>query len=82
MQRTLKIIIRLYRYLISPLFAPSCRFYPSCSAYALEAVESRGVLRGTLLTIKRILKCHPFNVGGYDPVPETDKKKFQEVVGS
>lgn len=87
MQRVLKTIIVLYRYFISPLFAPSCRFYPSCSAYGLEAIEGRGALYGTILTIKRILKCHPFNAGGYDPVPEKvktgmDKNSFREVVKS
>jgi uncharacterized protein len=60
--------IRLYMYLISPLLPSSCRFVPSCSEYALEAVGKYGALKGSLLTIKRILKCHPFHPGGYDPV--------------
>ena len=63
-------IIRLYRALISPLFPPSCRFQPTCSQYAIEAVEKFGVLTGTWLAIKRVLRCHPFHPGGYDPVPD------------
>lgn len=61
--------IQGYRRWISPLFPPSCRFQPTCSQYALEAVERFGVLRGSWLAIKRIGRCHPFHPGGYDPVP-------------
>ncbi len=61
--------IRLYRKYISPLSKPHCRFYPTCSAYAYEAIKKYGALKGGFLTVKRILKCHPFNAGGYDPVP-------------
>lgn len=61
--------IRLYRKFISPLSKPHCRFYPTCSAYAYEAISKYGALKGGFLTVKRILKCHPFNAGGYDPVP-------------
>ena len=61
--------IRLYRKYISPLSKPHCRFYPTCSAYAYEAITKYGALKGGFLTVKRILKCHPFNAGGYDPVP-------------
>lgn len=66
-----KIIIRsikFYRKYISPLKGPTCRFYPTCSQYTLEAVEKYGALKGSLMGIKRILRCHPFNKGGYDPV--------------
>ncbi|MDX1807031.1 MAG: membrane protein insertion efficiency factor YidD [Paenisporosarcina sp.] len=62
--------IKLYQKIISPLTPPSCRFYPTCSHYGVEAVEKHGALKGTYLAVKRILRCHPFNEGGYDPVPE------------
>ena len=69
MKRILSGLIRAYRYAISPLMAPSCRFHPSCSTYALEAVERHGACRGAWLALKRLLRCHPWNRGGYDPVP-------------
>lgn len=62
--------IRFYQIVISPLKPPSCRFYPTCSHYGLEAVQRFGAIKGGWLTIKRILKCHPFHPGGLDPVPE------------
>ncbi|WP_075573098.1 membrane protein insertion efficiency factor YidD [Colibacter massiliensis] len=61
--------IRLYQMCISPLSLPRCRFYPTCSAYAVEALQKYGVIKGITLSVKRILKCHPFHKGGYDPVP-------------
>ncbi|MBX3144328.1 MAG: membrane protein insertion efficiency factor YidD [Trueperaceae bacterium] len=62
--------VRFYRRFISPLKpAPTCRFHPTCSAYAVEAVERHGVIKGTLLATWRVLRCHPFNPGGFDPVP-------------
>jgi len=63
-------LIRIYQYLISPLFPPRCIYQPSCSHYALEAVERFGVIHGLWLTVLRLLRCHPFTEGGYDPVPE------------
>jgi uncharacterized protein len=63
-------IIRFYQVVISPIKPPTCRFYPTCSHYGLEAVQRFGPLKGGWLTIKRILKCHPFHPGGIDPVPE------------
>lgn len=61
--------IKLYQLLISPLFPPSCRFYPTCSQYAVEALRIHGFFRGSWLAIKRIGKCHPYCEGGFDPVP-------------
>lgn len=63
-------IIRFYQIVISPLKPPTCRFYPTCSHYGLEAVKRFGAIRGGWLAIIRILKCHPFHPGGVDPVPE------------
>ncbi|MFO1258156.1 MAG: membrane protein insertion efficiency factor YidD [Gammaproteobacteria bacterium] len=62
-------IIKCYQYALSPLFGPCCRFYPSCSRYSVEAIGTFGVIKGLYLTFKRIMKCHPFHPGGYDPVP-------------
>lgn len=62
--------IRAYQRTLSPLLGPRCRFYPSCSHYALEAIERFGPARGSWLAIKRITRCHPLNAGGLDPVPE------------
>lgn len=62
-------IVKLYRKYISPLKKPCCRFTPTCSQYAIEAVEKYGVLKGLYLSVKRILRCNPFCKGGYDPVP-------------
>jgi len=61
-------LIRFYQTFISPLKAPTCRFYPTCSQYAVQALEKYGALKGGLLIIKRLSKCHPFHPGGYDPV--------------
>jgi putative membrane protein insertion efficiency factor len=63
-------IITVYRYCISPLLGQRCRFYPSCSEYAQQAIDRFGVITGCYLTIKRLLKCHPFHPGGIDEVPE------------
>ncbi|MCF6266395.1 MAG: membrane protein insertion efficiency factor YidD [Desulfuromusa sp.] len=62
-------LIDIYRYCISPYTPRSCRFYPTCSMYARESILALGVLKGSYLAIKRILKCHPYHSGGYDPVP-------------
>ncbi|MCF0136673.1 MAG: membrane protein insertion efficiency factor YidD [Lachnospiraceae bacterium] len=69
MKRFLLFLIRIYQKWISPLKKPCCRFYPTCSCYAKEAIMKYGAGKGTKLAIKRILRCHPFHEGGYDPVP-------------
>lgn len=62
-------LLSAYRYAISPLLGRNCRFHPSCSEYAVEAVERHGAIRGGWLALKRVGRCHPFHSGGYDPVP-------------
>ena len=66
----LLVVLRGYQYLISPLLGPRCRFWPSCSNYAIEALRLHGPARGGWLALKRIAKCHPWHAGGIDPVPE------------
>jgi len=64
------ILIRVYQWTISPMLGARCRFYPSCSCYAHTAIERHGPVRGSWLALRRVLRCHPFNEGGYDPVPD------------
>jgi len=68
MKQIILLLIRGYQKFISPLFPASCRFYPTCSAYFIQAVEKYGAAKGSILGIKRIAKCHPFHPGGYDPL--------------
>lgn len=75
MKKILMKLIRFYQIAISPLKPPSCRFYPTCSHYGLEAIKVHGALKGSWLTMIRILKCHPFHPGGFDPVPEKKEKQ-------
>lgn len=70
MQRLLIGLIKAYKLFVSPLLGPRCRFYPSCSSYALEAVQVHGAAKGAYLAVRRLLKCHPLHAGGIDPVPE------------
>ena len=67
--------IKFYQGKISPLFGPKCRYYPTCSQYAIQAVEIHGVLKGSVLAVLRLLRCNPLFPGGYDPVPEKKQKK-------
>lgn len=73
MKRLLLALMTLYRWTLSPLLGSRCRFFPSCSAYAAEALEVHGAARGTWLALKRIAKCHPFHAGGFDPVPPVSR---------
>ncbi len=72
MKRLLIGLVRGYRVFISPLFLPTCRFHPTCSQYAIEALDQHGALKGSWLATRRICRCHPFNQGGYDPVPRKE----------
>lgn len=69
MKRLLIFIIRCYQRLLSPVLGPRCRFAPTCSSYAIAAIEQHGAWRGTHLALRRIARCHPLNPGGHDPVP-------------
>ena len=69
MTHILLVLIRVYQRFVSPYTPPSCRFYPSCSAYAVDAIARYGAWRGGYLAVRRLLRCHPFHAGGYDPVP-------------
>ncbi|AMD96018.1 membrane protein insertion efficiency factor YidD [Leptotrichia sp. oral taxon 847] len=68
MKRILLLLIKTYQKFISPMFGRRCRFYPTCSEYSKQAIAKYGAVKGTYLSIKRILKCHPFHKGGYDPL--------------
>jgi len=69
MRAILRLLIRGYQLLVSPMLGPRCRFHPSCSQYALEAIDTHGAARGTWLALRRLLRCHPLHPGSYDPVP-------------
>jgi putative membrane protein insertion efficiency factor len=70
MRTLLILLVRGYQVALSPLLPASCRYHPTCSAYAIEALQRHGARRGSWLTVRRILRCHPFAVGGFDPVPD------------
>lgn len=79
MKKILIGVIRFYKKCISPLFPPVCRFQPTCSQYAIEAIQTHGAAKGCWLALRRLLKCHPWHPGGYDPVPlKKDKKKNRD----
>lgn len=77
MKLLLCFFIRLYQLCLSPFIGPCCRFAPSCSEYAIEAIQKQGPIRGIWLTLKRIMKCGPWHQGGYDPVPTKKARKGQ-----
>jgi putative membrane protein insertion efficiency factor len=81
MKKILKFFIKLYRKFISPLLPNACRFTPTCSEYAIEAIDKFGAIRGSILAVWRILRCNPFCRGGYDPVPDKFTFKRQETTG-
>jgi putative membrane protein insertion efficiency factor len=68
-------LLKAYRFAISPLYGQVCRYHPTCSAYALQAVETHGAVRGSWLAGRRVLRCHPWSAGGYDPVPPSHRGK-------
>ncbi|MEB3282857.1 MAG: membrane protein insertion efficiency factor YidD [Lyngbya sp.] len=78
MKKIVVTLIKGYKMFISPLLPPSCRYQPTCSTYAIQAVERFGVIQGGWLAIKRILRCHPFHPGGYDPVPHKHSPKCKK----
>lgn len=69
MKRLVLLFIRFYQRFISPGLPPACRFYPTCSEYGYEAIERYGIIKGGIMAVRRIARCHPFHPGGYDPVP-------------
>lgn len=71
--RVLKVLVRGYQLFVSPLLGPRCRYLPTCSHYALEAIQSHGAGRGLWLAVRRLARCHPWGSSGYDPVPQTDR---------
>ena len=73
--------VRLYRFALSPWLGSSCRFEPTCSAYALDALTAHGALAGSALTVGRLVRCHPFCAGGFDPVPAHAPRPFRSLVG-
>lgn len=80
MKKIIILLIRFYQKFISPLLGPCCRYSPTCSMYGIEAVERYGAFRGSVMTIRRIFRCNPFNPGGYDPVPELKKRERRNKI--
>ena len=81
MKRILIVLIGAYRYLLSPFLGNNCRFYPSCSHYAQEAIETHGLARGFWLSLRRISRCHPWHAGGVDPVPPRERHSRHDGQG-
>jgi putative membrane protein insertion efficiency factor len=81
MNRLLVWLLRGYQLLVSPMLGPSCRFYPTCSSYAIEAIQVHGAARGSWLTVRRVCRCHPWNPGGEDLVPRPEDKHSPTACG-
>lgn len=79
MRRILVTLIRVYQWLLSPFLGQNCRYHPSCSHYAVEAVERHGPVRGTWMALRRVGRCHPWHEGGYDPVPPAAPSTLTEA---
>lgn len=77
LKKIVLLLIKFYQVCISPFLGKNCRFIPTCSAYTYEAIEIHGIIKGVYLGVKRIMKCHPFHEGGYDPVPRKKNKKIK-----
>jgi uncharacterized protein len=78
MKEIILIGIKLYKMVLRPILPPACRFYPSCSDYAFESVSRFGMLKGSVLAAKRVMRCHPFHEGGFDPVPDIESQRGTE----
>jgi putative membrane protein insertion efficiency factor len=79
MRKIIQKLIRVYQVAISPLLGNNCRFHPTCSEYASEALHQHGTMRGSWLALRRICRCHPWNPGGFDPVPPRDRKSAEKT---
>lgn len=73
-------VLKVYQWALSPFLGSNCRFYPSCSQYSIEALQHHGVLRGVWLTLRRLVKCHPYHSGGFDPVPLKQECSSQDAL--
>ncbi|MBZ4683857.1 MAG: uncharacterized protein PWP46_723 [Fusobacteriaceae bacterium] len=82
MKKILIFLIKIYQKLISPILGNNCKYYPSCSNYSIEAIKEHGIIKGSILSIWRILRCNPWSHGGYDPVPKKNKKGGKNVNNS
>jgi hypothetical protein len=78
---TMQVVVRAYQLLVSPLLPPSCRYLPSCSDFAIEALAQHGALRGSALAMRRLARCHPWGGSGYDPVPPPNSAEPAETLG-
>ena len=82
MQRVLIALVKSYRLLLSPWVGSACRFEPTCSAYSLQALQTHGAAKGSYLTLRRLVRCHPWCAGGHDPVPQADSQFLSKLTSS